>query len=609
MRNKILLLFIYLLWPLLGFNQVKQNDIQLAQYYFSKEEYQIASNYYEKIYQKDQSKRYFIRYIECLEKTNDIDKAEKIYKKQLRKFPNDMELLLNWAKFNQLHISKNDGDVIIEKIIKDISPNYDAYIFLIDALIKMNEFDFALHLIEQGKKILNVGFEDYRAKIYLSLNKIEEALLSILDMIPNSNFMDINSLTDVINDLFNIENNQAKDYLLFEKTLISKIQKQNSSILFLELLNWFYIQSNEFEKALKTSISIDKRINGDGESVLNLAETCMESQDFKTAVKAFRYLLEENTDYMYEGQEGILTAGYRQVTENRAFTSDEIKSLISDYEKVLSKYGRTHRTYKIILEYAHILGFYSTSPTLAINELKDALLIKELTALEKASIKMALANTNILLGDLWEASLLYSQIEKDFKYEEIGDLAKFKNAKIFYYDGEFDFAQSQLDVLKGSTSKLISNDAIQLSICITDNFGLDSNYEAMSWFAKSDLLVEQHLYLQATKYLDSISTKYPSHALGDEILWKKGNICENQGLWNEAIDYYKKLTQKYGYDILADDAYFRIGHIQETKLNDLESAKANYTKLLLEYKDSLHCTEARKRLRILRGDLKEGQDF
>ena len=32
---------------------------------------------------------------------------------------------------------------------------------------------------------------------------------------------------------------------------------------------------------------------------------------------------------------------------------------------------------------------------------------------------------------------------------------------------------------------------------ITDNYGLDSNYIAMNWFANADLLIEQHQYDKA----------------------------------------------------------------------------------------------------------------
>jgi tetratricopeptide (TPR) repeat protein len=194
------------------------------------------------------------------------------------------------------------------------------------------------------------------------------------------------------------------------------------------------------------------------------------------------------------------------------------------------------------------------------------------------------------------------QIDKDFKFEIIGSEAKFKNARIFYYEGDFDFAQSQLDVLKQSTSKLIANDAMNLSVLITDNYGLDSNFVAMSKFAQADLLLEQRLYSEAFTLYDSITTLFPYHSLSDEILYRKGQAMESQGKWNEAVAFYEELLKYYENDILADDALFRMGIIYVDHLFQREKATDAFMKILMNYKGSLLGNASRNRLRALRGD-------
>jgi tetratricopeptide (TPR) repeat protein len=192
------------------------------------------------------------------------------------------------------------------------------------------------------------------------------------------------------------------------------------------------------------------------------------------------------------------------------------------------------------------------------------------------------------------------QIDKDFKYEPIGHEAKFKNARIFYYDGEFNFAQSQLDVLKRSTSKLIANDAINLSILITDNYGLDSNYIAMNWFANADLLIEQHKYEEAFVLFDSIIETYPAHSLGDEIQLKKAHAMQLQGRWNDAIKELEELLYYYPDDILADDAIFQLGDIYENHLYNKEKAAEYYRDILFNHKGSLYSEECRKRFQKIK---------
>ena len=86
-------------------------------------------------------------------------------------------------------------------------------------------------------------------------------------------------------------------------------------------------------------------------------------------------------------------------------------------------------------------------------------------------------------GEIWDASLLYSQVEKAYKNDVIGAQAKFKNAQLSYYNNDFEWAKSQLDVLRASTSKLIANDAMQLSLLISDNMEDDSTYDMLSLFA------------------------------------------------------------------------------------------------------------------------------
>jgi len=57
---------------------------------------------------------------------------------------------------------------------------------------------------------------------------------------------------------------------------------------------------------------------------------------------------------------------------------------------------------------------------------------------------------------VWEATLLYSQVDKDFKNDPIGHQASLKNAQLSFYIGEFDWAKAQLDVLKSRHDQSLS---------------------------------------------------------------------------------------------------------------------------------------------------------
>jgi TolA-binding protein len=85
---------------------------------------------------------------------------------------------------------------------------------------------------------------------------------------------------------------------------------------------------------------------------------------------------------------------------------------------------------------------------------------------------------------------------------------------------------------------------------------------------------------------------------------------EQRGEWQRAIGYFEDLLKLHGQDILADDALFHMAEIQELRLLDKAAAETLYKRLLMEYKASLFGAEARKRIRLMRGDaLSESEDI
>lgn len=234
--------------------------------------------------------------------------------------------------------------------------------------------------------------------------------------------------------------------------------------------------------------------------------------------------------------------------------------------------------------------------------LLDCIDMPGLSKVLQAECKVELADILLMNGAIWDASLYYGQVEKDFKNDVIGFEAKFKYAKIFYYTGDFRWAQSQLDVLKSSTHKLIANDAMQLSILISDNYNLDTVGVAMELYSQAELLTYQNKFDDALAKLDTINMIYPWHTLNDEILMQKYRIAYGQGEYEESAVYLTEIVSKYGDDILADDALFYLAKLYDHVLDDDETAMGFYSDLVLNYTGSLYTVEASERYRFLRGD-------
>ncbi len=218
-------------------------------------------------------------------------------------------------------------------------------------------------------------------------------------------------------------------------------------------------------------------------------------------------------------------------------------------------------------------------------------------------LKLDLGDYNLIKNEVWEATLLYSQVDKSFKEDELGEEARFKNAQLSFYMGDFPWSQAQLDILKGSTSELVANDALALSVFMTDNMGLDTTTVPMEMYSRAELLLFQNKFAAALTTLDSVTTLFPQNSLADDVLFAKGRIYLAKQDYAAAAALFEQVDENYSTDLLADDALFQLAELYENYLHDHDKAMELYKNILLKYKGSIYVVEARKRFRELRGDV------
>jgi tetratricopeptide (TPR) repeat protein len=587
-------------------------DIQLAQYYYSNGEFDKAVTYYQNLYSKSPTKVYFLRYFDCLVKTKNRKDAEKVLKKQINSNRKDVELKIMLGLFYEEDNNFKSAEKIYGELIDDLAPSPNQIIELSNLFVKKNKNDLALKALVKGRKLLkdsyplNVQF----AEAYASSGDYENMFKELINLLEIS-VTNKSSVQNTLVRFVDFSKQESKEYLSLKSILLEKSQRNAENFVYSEMLIWFFIQSDNFGAAVNQSIALDKRLNTFGENALEVGKIALENRNYEFARKSFKSVMSYGVDspFFTDAQRLNLQVRFLELTTNRNYSQEEINTTIEEYKQTINRINNKRISFDLGLECTYIQAFYGNQASQAITFLNELMTVSGITDVQKATCKMQLADIQVLTGDIWEASVLYMQIDNDFKYEVIGQEAKFKNARIFYYDGEFDFAQSQLSILKESTSRLIANDAIQLSTLITDNFGLDSNFQIMGWFSQGDLQLEQHQYEKAFEYYDSVLRAEPGHSLEDEILFRKSKAMQLQGKWDESIPYLEKIISKFGSDILADDALFNLAEIYEIQKNDKEKALEFYKTLVLQYKGSLFSAEARKRVRLLRGEkLLEDED-
>ena len=586
-----------------GIKAQTETDIQLAQYYYLNGEFTKALVYYETLYNSSPTKVYFSRYLDCLVNTGDKKGAEKLFKKQVSANPTDVLLKIQFYFFYKGIEEEDKAKKIKNELLKQDYFDPKEVQDVLNSLLAIDEFDWAGDFIDKAKK--NVKFYPYElwyAQICTAKGEKIKALDYYLAALSRKSSLKEQIQLEIAASFdFSMESEELKQV---KNSFLVAGQKDPSNTVYTEMLIWFFLQSKNFSAAFQQCVAFEKRTQGDGRQLIDFATTCLENFEYDLAVKALNEVINQNLPLKIEAQQWKLSAYFKQITSFRRFTEEEMNTIVSDYEAFLSnkdilRYGSE----RIVLEYAEILGFYANQAPKAKKFLEGKVIENGLTDMQRAKLKLKLADVCVILDSIWEASLLYMQINDAFKFEPIGNEAKFKNARVFYFDGEFEYAQSQLDVLKQATSRFISNDAIQLSLLILENYGLDSNYEAMSAYAKSELLLLQRRYQEAFQWMDTISIKFPQSVLNDDLLYLKGKAYLQQGAFAQALDYFQRLVSTYPTELLADDALCQIANLQEVHLKDSEVAKESYLKIIDQYPGSIYTEETRIKIRKLRGDL------
>ena len=600
------------------FSQVSTIDFQLAKKYYLDSDYEKAALYYEKIFKESEHRlKIYENYKSTFIELNKFKEAEKLIKTLIKENPNKLKFLVDLGVIYGL-VDRSDKknqvfDKAIEQIIKETS--YDNAFDLGLAFEKIGNLEKALevYLNFESKNLLNpFAFHSKIALIYNKTGKTNKMINTFFEMLDFNNKFLQNVQNGLVNSI-DFQNN-LKEKEILRQSIIEKIQANPKKIVYIELLAWFYMLNNDYENAYTQIKALDKKLNKNGSKLLELGNTALNNQDFKVAIKCFDdVVLKSNSlEYKFEAKNKKLFALKSKILYGNKIIQEELEELKANYLLILSQlnnsknvYNNSLRKYNLLLDLSEIEAFYLGDISSAKQHLNNAILIPRLKEKQKGNAKLKLANILVLEDNIWEASLMYLQIEKQFKDDQLGHLAKFKNAQVYYFSGEYDWCQAQLKVLKASTSKLIANDALELSVLISDNYNMDTSEVAMKLFSYADMLTFQQQFSKANILYDSILKNFKNHSLNDEIIFRKAKINLKQHNYQKAVEHFKLLIDNYPNSILLDNSLFLIASIYEEKIKDFDQAKKYFKTILFDHKGSLYAAESRKRFRKLAGSTNE----
>ncbi len=575
------------------------SDEALASQYFQVGEFEKAATLYKKLFTKTKSTNYYEPYFTSLLRSKQYDEAEELARISFKNYPENYTYSVDIGRIYQERGQQEKADKWYTNLIKMPKSEFDIR-DLANAFYRAEAFDYSIKTLLAGRKLMN----DQNAFAFdlISLYRYRKDKAMLVQEYLNLLATDPNTLTQAENTLSAVFEDNA-DYDLLKDALLRHLQKDPQNISYTEFLTWQFIQQKQFDMALKQTLALDRRLKEDGDRIYELSQLLVANNAYDQAIEALNYLIAKGSGspYYIPAKIDLINTKSKLITDNK-YTIADLMALEKDYLSLLSEFGRGPSTSFAVRQLANLQAFYLHKTKDAESELENLLQISGLPQTTIGQTKLELGDIYILTGEVWESALIYGQVEKQFANEPIGQEAKFRNAKLSYYQGDFDWAKAQLDVLKSATSQLFSNDALNLSLLISDNLQSETDTNALKKFSYADLLIYKNETEQALSVLDSINSLFPKNSLTDDILMAKAHIYIKRNEIDTAIIQLQKIIGNYSFDLWGDDAVFMLADIYETKLNQPEKAQQLYQKIITDYPGSLYVIESRKRFRHLRGD-------
>ncbi len=569
-------------------------DQQLAYDYFRKGEYEKSVTIYQKLYkQNNYNSNYLSRLIYCHQQLENFDETKNLIENHLSKYPSQIQFYVELGYNYELQHQQTKADFYYLEAINTLKSK-PVYGYTIGRTFQKNHLlDYALQAYQITMELNpNANYEIQVAEIYGEKGELQNMFNSYLDMVEKDQRYATTILRYVGKYITDDAENEYN--ILFRKLILKRLQI-NPNNSWNQLLSWLFMQQKEYDKAFVQEKAIYKRTDSLGlNGIVNLGELAFNDKDYAATKTVFSFILEnaEIQHYIIDSKLYLLFVDIE--------TLDDVEVIDTQFQDLFKEYGKTSATINIQIAYADFLTFKKQEPYKAINILKEALKLRS-SDFQKGAIKLKLGDILVFNNKFNQALIYYSQVQTSLKNHILGQEAQFKVAQTSFYKGDFDWAETQLKVLKSSTSQLIANDALELSLIISDNTVQDSLKTALKLYAQSDLLAYQHKNMQAIDSLNVLLNKFKGHAIEDDALFKQAKIFEELDLNEKAKNNYLKIIEINPTDILVDDAYYRLGELH-TKQNNREKAKEYYQKIIFDFPTSIHLVDARKKYRKLRGD-------
>jgi len=569
----------------------------LAKQYFDDGDFEKAVVFYEKLTKKSPRRTDYLQgLVACYQQLERYEDAKRFLTERLQGESPHPTLLIELGYNFTLQDSTAQANTYFDQAIDVIGENPNFGYALGYQFQKYSLLDRAVSAYQKAMELNpEMDYNFQLARIYGEQGNVDKMYRSYLNLMSNGKTSKSNILRSI--DAFVTSDPENYNNVTLKAILLENVQR-NPDIIWNELLSWLFVQQQQYSSAFRQEKAIYKRMeDGNTQRLENLGALVLEADETDTARDIFEYLIKESNNEVtvLDAELSLIDIDLQNAKAN------QLEAIQKKYESLIEIYGYKTQTLQLQVAYANFLTFKKDDPEPAIELLKNSLELP-LNQRGTAFIKLALGDILVYNKKFNEALIYFSQIQQKLKNDVLGQNARYKVAETSFYKGDFEWALTQLKVLRGSTSQLIANDAMQLSLLISDNSLEDSTQTALKKYTRADFLAYQNKTQEAVDALEDILQNHKGEKIEDEALLKQAQLFELQQKYEAAELNYMKIIEFYGSGILADDAYFALGELYRKILNKPDMAKNQFEKIIYNYQDSYYFPQARKNFRMLRGD-------
>ena len=456
---------------LLSFSAGAQTDgLQEARQVFAAGNKERAGQIYDSLYKAlPQEGAVYKAYFRFSIEAKDYKTAGRLAEDRLRQDPQSPFAKIDrgevWAREGKEKKAEELWNGIVEGVNGDefATPN------IATAFVEAGQPAWAIKVYERAKEVTRnpMAFSSALAKLYNETGNTEAAISTVLDGAPYQ----LNAAETAKATLLEFTGEDAGKTRSATKAVLKKVQEQPENNLYADLLLWLYTRRDDWEGALIQVQALDDRNREGGRRILDFAQAAAAEKQWATASEALSLAAASGNDALrpYAAAEQ-LRIGLLRLQEQPVPDKTLTDTLSQQFDRYVAEWtGSPYRQPTVLRQQAELEARYRGNAAKAISILEAGLAAGGLSREEAGRARLDLGDYQLLQGKIWDATLTYGQVDKAFREDFLGEEARFRSARLAYYRGDFSWAQAQLSVLKASTSELIANDALELSVLITEN--------------------------------------------------------------------------------------------------------------------------------------------